>query len=472
MRKGSSSISVFMIIVALLSLSLSAWFSCYTILRDYRIESRDFDLGVLSNVIINTAYGDIFRSSYYLGDSFLGVHVVPLYLLLGFLYRLFPFIETLLIAQSTALFFAAIPLYFFAAKLQIPRWAAFLIAVLFLLHPGNHEAVFYDFHELAFFPLAFFLYALALSNKRPALSLLALAFCLAVKEDISLIVLFSLPMLSGLFTDKKQLWTHAEVCIVWYLITVLIRAEFAGTAHRYVWYYKDLAAAGHEGLYGLILGILQNPLYLIKSRFTADRALYIFQLLAPVAFAPLLSLRFLSAILPGFVLTLLSSNEKKELFTLSFQYVWYIIPASFIALSLAAERFHSGRIYLLSLAAILTLILTYQYGALFKPSDFKGGYRTVKFEMSPADWELRSNIQRLASKIPLDDWVVCSSDLCPQIYDHPNVLPCRAWDHKEHRFIEWAFISDDRNCSRHGLEQQEFKLVDEVGKYSLWRRGD
>ncbi len=472
MRRKQSSIPFRVILVALLSLALSAWFSFYTILRHYRIESRDFDLGVLSNVIINTAYGDIFRSSYYLGDSFLGVHVVPLYLLLGFLYRLFPFIETLLIAQSTALFLAAIPLFFFAAALQIPRWAAFLIAVLFLLHPGNHEAVFYDFHELAFFPLAFFLYALALSHKRAALSLFALAFCLAVKEDISLIVLFSLPMLSGLFEGKKQLRTHAAVCVVWYLITVLIRAEFAETAHRYVWYYKDLAAPGHEGIYGLILGILQNPLYLIKTRFTPDRALYVFQLLAPVAFAPLLSLRFLAAIVPGFVLTLLSSNEKKELFTLSFQYVWYIIPGSFVALSLAGERFERGRKFLLPLAAVLTLVLSYQYGALFKPSDFKGGYRTVKFEITSADWELRSNIKRLASKIPLDDWIVCSSDLCPQVFYHPNVLPCRVWDHNEHKFIKWAFISEDRNCSQHGLEQEEFRLADEVGKYSLWRRGE
>lgn len=435
-------------------------------------------MGVIPNVIANTAAGNLFRSSYYAGASFLAVHVVPLYLLLAIVYKFFPFIETLLILQSFFVVFAAIPLFMLARSLGLRTFFAGTIAVLYLLHPANHAAQFYDFHELAFFPFVFFLYVYGIVAGREIVSLIALIFCLWIKEDISILILCALPMLKEYF-EKRQLYLNVVICLCWYAIAMCILYAFGGKTHPYLWYYADLMPEGSAGFMGLIEGIISNPGYFYTSRLTNERLLYIVQTLAPVSFVPFFHPAYLLSVFPGFAMNLLSSNEKPELFSITFQYVWYVIPAMYACFCVFLHRLISvnqpvkGFLleYVLILSAtIASFVLSYKHGAFFDRKEFVGGYRPVRFDITGNEQSSHSMFSAISSQIPSTDWIVCSGEICPQLNRWLNVLPCRVWRHEEHNFIKWALVSNEKNCSEKALRNYNFRKVKALDRFALWQR--
>lgn len=477
MRQVTTKRDLFFVAILFCAAILSTWFAWFCIMRHYRLESRDFDLGVLSNVIINTSRGELFRSSYYEGNSFLGVHVVPLYLLLALFYRIYPHIESLLLFQSIAVCFAAIPLYAIARRCQFAPLYAFILSWMYLLHPANHGALFYDFHELAFFPLMFFLYIYALLSERRSLVWSALFLCCIVKEDIALIVLASFPLIiqllqrQGVSISRRTILMSIFILIIWYIGTVFIREWAGGVGHPFWWYYKDLIPEGSSGVIGIVKGIFSNPGYFIESRFTAARLLYGVQIAGPLLFASFFSLYGILALLPGFTLTLLSSDQKWELFSISFQYVWYLLPPLFIGFIFVCNKLSARYArYLIATAACSTLIFSWRYGAVLDHDHFVGGYREVAFQITPEQEELRKEIYTSQFEIPEDDWIVCSGDLCAQLSERINVLPCRVWFHEKHTMIRWALVTDDKNCSEHSLKKYGFEVVRVMGPARLWRK--
>lgn len=449
---------------------LSVYFSWFTILRHYRLESREFDLGVLSNVIANTGWGHIFRSSYYHGNSFLGVHVVPLYLLLAPIYRIFPHIETLLILQALAVVLAAPVLFVIAKRLGLGYPLPLVCALIYLAHPANQSALFYDFHELAFFPLAFFIYVLCLvSGARKEFSLAALALCLAVKEDIAVIVLFSLWMLAP-FAGRMTALRHGGICVLWYLATVIIREATGGAAHPYTWYYRDLLAPGTSGVWGMLLGIAQDPWYFVSSRFTASRGLYVLLLMAPVGFVPFTRRAFFLAVVPGFLMTLLAGGRKYELYTISFQYVWYILPAAFTALVLLAGSQTRIRPVVLAVAVLMSIYEFSVFGAWPGNQRFAGGYHAVRFSITARELERRENLLWLSDAIPRNEWAVCSSDVCAQLQSHMKMESCRMWHDERKPRVRWGITGESHYCPKEMFRERGFVLLDKRDGFYLWHR--
>jgi len=94
-----------------------------TVLKYYAFEATGWDLGIYMQIFWNTVHGKPFYYTYELSavpsGNFSAIHFSPLLLLIAPLYALFSKTEILLVHQSTALGFEAIPLYMLAKKCSI-----------------------------------------------------------------------------------------------------------------------------------------------------------------------------------------------------------------------------------------------------------------------------------------------------------------------------------------------------------------
>src|SRR3954451_6119235 len=93
----------------------------------------------------------------------------------------------LVIGQSVLIAASVIPVYAFA-RVRIGRLAATLLGVGYVLFWGLHQAVTFDFHEVAFAPLLIAGAILATQRERWRWVAACLALLLLTKEDMSFFV--------------------------------------------------------------------------------------------------------------------------------------------------------------------------------------------------------------------------------------------------------------------------------------------
>ena len=108
---------------------------------------RAFDLGAMSQAIWRTTQGDPLISTVEgVAFSRLARHVELFYFVLAPLYALRPSPTTLLILQSTLYTLGALPVYILSLRQLQSRWAATVVAAIYLFYPVAQTAVLFEFH--------------------------------------------------------------------------------------------------------------------------------------------------------------------------------------------------------------------------------------------------------------------------------------------------------------------------------------
>lgn len=271
-------------VALLLSVFYAIFVSQETIAQRLAFETRAYDLGIMENVLWNTIHGDVLRSSME-GGSDLGVHSSFLLLTFAPFYALWPRPETLLVAQSLLLAAAGLAAYLLGARLLRSRIQGLLWCFVFLSHPAVAGANFYDFHELAFVPLLFFLMAYFDAGDSPIGLALSAGALLLVKEGAGLLV--ALYGAAGLLASRKRALALLAVGAgSFFVMTALVMPRFGGGASNFIWYYPEMAG-GFGGPFGVILTLVL-PLYVLRFVFDPRRVLYVLLTLAPFGFLLLL----------------------------------------------------------------------------------------------------------------------------------------------------------------------------------------
>ncbi len=215
------------------------------------------------------------------------------------LYWLAPGIPTLLILQSCLLGFAAFPLYLLTRAKLGSSWLALLIAVVYLVYFPLASANLFDYHEEAFFPVAFFSMCLFWERIR-LLGMYVSAIVVALVDPVALaiVALFmiytTVPRGSGL--SLERVFSSALRTLI---ADRLKLAFLAALVAAVVGYY--LAGSLFASGVGTAPGGL-NPLQIIF--FSINQKLFLLVLLlAPLAFVPLLEWGTVFLLLPyiGFV---------------------------------------------------------------------------------------------------------------------------------------------------------------------------
>ncbi len=165
-------------------------FSALSIARYNTFHATTFDLGIMTQVVWNTAHGRWFETSIdratnvELVGSYLGNHVRPILLLLAPFYCLWPDPRLLLILESVALGVAAVPLYWIARHQAVNSTAALIVSCCYLAYPALGFLNLVDIHPIAFSILFIFLAYWAWLEGRTTLFWIAVLLALSTKEEM------------------------------------------------------------------------------------------------------------------------------------------------------------------------------------------------------------------------------------------------------------------------------------------------
>ncbi len=419
--------------------------SVHTIHHHHSLGTSAFDLGIQENILWNTVHGDVLYSSL-MGGNYLGIHTSLVLLLIAPIYALAPTTETLLVLQAMALGSAALPLFLFSRSILENRWQGLLIATIWLTHPAVAGANFYDFHPIAFAPLLLFTAVAFWWLKRWAPFWISIALLLSVKEELSIIVVLLgiVTLMSG--NRRQGLQILALGAAAYVVLQHLVIPHFAGGAHSYSWYYSEIIPSG-EGPRGLITTVLLNPIFALKFILTGPKALYVFQLFAPLALLPFFTARGAVLISYGLAATLLASRP--PLHQIGFQYALTLLALGFVGALLALARFSSdGRRRALTAAVLLAVLTCYHYGMIWPRHHFTGGFSRIDFDYSERDRERYRELVELVEQIPPDAAVLASENLVPHVSQRHIVETTRHVHDRKFSHYDSILVVNDGEAQR------------------------
>ncbi len=311
------------------------FFTILSVNRHYALKSYLHDLGNIDQVIWNTLHGNFFQttSNLWQTGSYLGDHFSPILLVFVPFYALGLKIDFLLFFQSLAIGLSGLPIYEVARRKLKSNLYGLLFLILYFSYPVVHNALLYDFHQIALgaFFLSFAFYFLVLKKEKLFLffSLLAI-FC---QEEIALLVftLSTYAFLKNRFR-KTSLFLMVSSVIWFIIITSFLIPYFNNNEEsalsRYHWLGDDT--------FSILKNIVFHPLKVLEFlAFKGKFGEYIFGLFFPLAFLPLLSPLIL-IVIPIIGANLLSSNLMMA--DISFYHSVAIVPFIFFAAIYALER--------------------------------------------------------------------------------------------------------------------------------------
>jgi uncharacterized membrane protein len=289
--------------------------------RHVALRTHALDLGYYVQLVWNLAHGHgawvTLPPMHAWGDHF--SPILYLFVPLGWL----PGLATaLLLAQTVIFAIGAAAVYAFARRhTGQPRVAAGF-AALYLLSPTLHGINIRDVHPAAFAIPLLIAAALAYDARRLGWAVAAFVLALAGREDAAIAgVGFAiwLALARGRWTLGAVV-AVACVALLW-LDTSVIMPSFRGEAYPHL--VKRYAYLG-ETLPEVLVTMLVRPWRWLAVVVTADKAVYLVALLAPLGFLPLLAPRAAAAALPGLAMNLMSTDP--VLFHHRTQYQAFVLP--------------------------------------------------------------------------------------------------------------------------------------------------
>ena len=390
-----------------------AWYFGRASLRNFdAFNTPSFDLGIFDQgVWLLSRFKTPFVTI--LGLNLFGDHAS--YIMLAFvpLYWLWPSAKVLLLAQTLALAVrggAGLPHRPQGAR---QPWLAVFPAVGYLLTPAVGWLNMENFHPDSFeVPLLLFaIYFMIRGRWRWFLVMVVLL--LSIKEDVPLLVV-PLGLYVALRYDRRVGFLTAGLAASWFVVTLFILGPLlsgTGAGHLDAWRIP------FGGVAGLVSTTVERPWEVGGDLLTADKQEYLFQLLTPVLFLPLLTPLTLVA-LPSVLFNLVSTFPYQ--YNLHYHYTSLIVPLFSAAAVLALPRFKvaSTRRAMAVLLLPAALMSAYMWGPIEKSRE-PGSFAAPYYSQAEAAREA-------IALIPPDAVVSARFSYSPhlghreQVYDFPN----------------------------------------------------
>ena len=253
--------------------------------------SQAFDLGFYGNQLYHmlgegSSYSSVCDCKHFY------YHLSPIHYIttIPFL-AIFERIETLIVVQASYLILSAIPLYLLAKENKLNPFMGLILVLAFLVAPGTHGPLNYDYHEIPFFPFFFFwLFYFIEKENRLGIAIFFL-LNLIIKEDIALtgicIAIFLLIYKRSLRTEA---WAMLGASIFYYL--VIVNGLFKTTEGQFDVFSMNFKFLAGEvgGVSNMLTSFFTNPLGALNYSFDLPDRLYILLFIfLPVVFLPLLT---------------------------------------------------------------------------------------------------------------------------------------------------------------------------------------
>jgi uncharacterized membrane protein len=380
---------------------------------------------------------------------------------------------------------AAIPLYFLARR-RVPAGTASIIAISYLLYAPLHGANLYDFHYLLLAPLFLWTTLNLFEAGRYGWAALAVLFTLSIREDVAALLSFI-----GAFLLMTGLRPRAGVVLAAvggaYFVSLKLFAmpRFLGGAEAFIEMFREMVPEGDRGYGGVLKTFVGNPGFTMGALLERQKLLYILQIMAPLAFLPLLRPIGLLCITPGFLFTLLSTKYL-PLIQPTFQYTTYWTVFLFLGaianlgwmrkkeLDVPAKASEWRRRRLAWTVAMVGAMLatSNQFGALFQQHTAHGGFGPFRFDLTPEDRARHDRLYRLIAQVPRDATIVSSENIVPHVSQRKNSYTLRTGMFDAAYLLVWMPPRGDERASVvQALRNGTYGVVDEGGDFMLAKRG-
>ena len=276
------------LIIMLLTVLMIAQTASVAIARHLCYGTSTFDLGIFaqmyeymsSDLTLNTTVERNVLLSH------LAVHFSPVYYLLLPFYKLFPSVELLLTAQAAVCFSGIIPLLLLCRHWRYSETVTLCLSLIFLLYPAFSGGLYYDFHENAFLvPLLLWVLYFLEKNNTLGIAISAI-LVLCVKEDAGLYLVFM--GLYALFERNVSRLNSFMLLIIGVTgfigVTSLVDAIGEGIK---VSRYGIFLTGGQDSLSDVVINVIKNPAFFFSKLLTADKLLFLLQMLLPLMLLPM-----------------------------------------------------------------------------------------------------------------------------------------------------------------------------------------
>ncbi len=273
-----------------------------------------FDLGIMHQVVHNTAHGKFLEMTdpnFFFQGNRLGYHFDLILALFAPFYWLFDDVRVLLVAQAAFLVSGAGAVYLLALREIRGKFLALGLATAYLLYFPLHWTMISDFHSVTL-ATSIILWAFYFAEtRRFSASFACIFLAWLTKENVPLVT----ACMGLYFMWKKERRFGGALFLMsamWFLLVYKgIMPYFRGGTHFAEGYYT--------------LNIVDN----FFRFFRLETLVYVFTLLKSFLFLPLLAPQILLIALPEWLIVLLSSNENMRV--VSYHYTALLTPFVFIA---------------------------------------------------------------------------------------------------------------------------------------------
>ena len=229
--------------------------------------------------------------------------------------------------------------------------------------------------------------------------------------------------------------------------------------------------------------LLSNPSFVLGSLLTEAKLEYALLIFAPLAFVPLRRPIGALFVLPGLLFTLLSTDYAPTI-SIGYQYTAFWTPYLFVAavLLLRSDTFaplpateaRAARSGWLGALALLTLVCSVQYGAVFQQTTAGGGiYAVFPFGTGPLDLRRRQLRDDMLRALPPAASVAASESVAPHVSNRATAYTLREGV-RDAEYVAFGLVPEapgEHLLIRPLLASGEFGVVAMNSGYALLERG-
>jgi uncharacterized membrane protein len=316
--------------------------------------------------------------------------------------------------------------------------------------------------------------------------LFALLLC---REDVALLMLFV--ALYAILSRRAHMarigWITAAASMVYFVIVKAYFMTSSGIfmtgkdAYSFAYYYEALIP-NKTGIGGLLLSLITNPLFAIKTALEEAKIQFLVLLFLPLAFLPFFVKQGRVMLLYGLAFCLLASRG--PVFSISFQYSSVLFPIAFALTPMAIAGFADGRLApflaldgkrlsraLLGAVLVASVLTSWKFGGILDNASFKGGFGRVARGLSYEHRQTYAWVREHVEKIPRGVSVSTTNKMGPHVSNRKEV-----YFYPDRQRTDYVFIDESElrggDLERHNkaVARGEFQEIGRRGKMVLFKR--
>lgn len=341
-----------------------------------------------------------------------GVHISPVYYLFLPFYALYQSPVTLEICQAVVLALGLIPLYLLARRFKLSNLEVIGVSICYSFYPALSMGCFYDLHENAFLPLfLLLLFYFIECDKLPGI-IISTILVFSVKEDAPIYVAFI--ALYIIFDKKKYLkgLIMLIASVLYFMFATYLVNHFGDGVS--ICLFSNMIYDGSNSVMCIIKTVFLNPGYALQQAFSQNNFLFMFEVLAPLCFLPLVIKKWSKLILIGPFILINLFSDCSYLHNIEFQYVFGNIGIFFYLIVINIDNLkRNNRIKIVPLMVIFSVMMfvTLMQGKIYYWEDYQSSYWRDHWE----------KMNEALDKIPEDASVTATTFLVPRLSHHDEL---------------------------------------------------